>query len=73
VVEFCFQYREPIIVIAAIVSVFLNLPGPHAKYRQNVIDVAYFALYWIVLGVASSIGFGTGLHTFVLYLGPYIA
>jgi membrane protein YqaA with SNARE-associated domain len=32
-----------------------------------------FALYWILLGVASSIGLGTGLHTFVLYLGPHIA
>lgn len=26
-----------------------------------------------MLGVASSIGLGTGLHTFVLYLGPHIA
>ena len=33
----------------------------------------YFMLYWIVLGIASSIGLGTGLHTFVLYLGPHIA
>lgn len=32
-----------------------------------------FAFYWIILGVASSIGLGTGLHTFVLYLGPHIA
>lgn len=30
-------------------------------------------MYWIALGVASSIGLGTGLHTFVLYLGPHIA
>jgi len=29
--------------------------------------------YWIVLGVLSSIGLGTGLHTFVLFLGPHIA
>ncbi|KAJ3200396.1 Vacuolar membrane protease, partial [Clydaea vesicula] len=29
--------------------------------------------YWIALGVASSIGLGTGLHTFVLFLGPHIA
>ena len=33
----------------------------------------FFAAYWIILGVASSIGLGTGLHTFVLYLGPHIA
>jgi membrane protein YqaA with SNARE-associated domain len=32
-----------------------------------------FALWWLLLGVASSIGLGTGLHTFVLYLGPHIA
>ena len=30
-------------------------------------------LYWVVLGIASSIGLGTGLHTFVLFLGPFIA
>ncbi|CAL8139642.1 unnamed protein product [Orchesella dallaii] len=29
--------------------------------------------YWIFLGVLSSVGLGTGLHTFVLYLGPFIA
>ena len=29
--------------------------------------------WWVLLGVASSIGLGTGLHTFVLYLGPHIA
>jgi hypothetical protein len=33
----------------------------------------YFCAFWILLGVASSIGLGTGLHTFVLYLGPHIA
>jgi hypothetical protein len=32
-----------------------------------------FAGWWIILGVASSIGLGSGLHTFVLYLGPHIA
>jgi len=36
-------------------------------------EFLYFAAWWIVLGVMSSIGFGTGLHTFVLYLGPHIA
>jgi len=30
-------------------------------------------LYWVGLGVSSSVGLGTGLHTFVLYLGPHIA
>lgn len=43
------------------------------QYRGNIIEIATFALWWIGLGVASSIGLGTGLHTFVLYLGPHIA
>lgn len=30
-------------------------------------------LTWILLGVASSIGFGFGMHTFVLFLAPHIA
>lgn len=29
--------------------------------------------YWVVLGILSSVGLGTGLHTFLLYLGPFIA
>jgi len=29
--------------------------------------------YWIMLGVLSSIGLGSGLHTFVIFLGPHIA
>ena len=31
-----------------------------------------FNIYWFILGIASSIGFGSGLHTFLLYLGPHI-
>lgn len=30
-------------------------------------------IWWLGLGIASSIGFGSGLHTFLLYLGPHIA
>lgn len=35
-------------------------------------EFAIFAGFWIGLGVLSSIGLGTGLHTFILYLGPKI-
>lgn len=46
------------------------------EYSEPLIQIRhilYFGSYWILLGVASSIGLGTGLHTFVLYLGPHIA
>lgn len=28
--------------------------------------------WWVGLGIASSVGLGTGLHTFVLFLAPLI-
>lgn len=36
-------------------------------------QLATRCLRWIILGVASSIGFGFGMHTFVLFLAPHIA
>lgn len=47
--------------------------GPHEYYVREAMAYFRFALWWIGLGVASSIGLGSGLHTFVLYLGPHIA
>jgi hypothetical protein len=32
-----------------------------------------FIGWWVGLGIASSIGLGSGLHTFVLFTGPYVA
>ena len=62
-----------IIVIAVLFASFMLLEGPHTEYRKELIDISIFAFYWLILGIASSIGLGTGLHTFVLYLGPHIA
>lgn len=35
--------------------------------------ITWFVSFWVLTGVASSIGLGTGLHTFVLYLLPHVA
>lgn len=56
-----------VLLLAAIWAV-INL-----ERLRTVKQFGTFAAYWILLGVASSIGLGTGLHTFVLYLGPHIA
>ncbi|KAI9337481.1 hypothetical protein BDR26DRAFT_863669 [Obelidium mucronatum] len=37
------------------------------------LDLVSWFSWWILLGIASSIGLGTGLPTFVLFLGPWIA
>lgn len=46
---------------------------PNEEHVQELIRYLLFGLWWLALGVASSIGLGSGLHTFVLYLGPHIA
>eukprot|EP00268_Persea_americana_P054906 TRINITY_DN633_c1_g1_i6.p1 TRINITY_DN633_c1_g1~~TRINITY_DN633_c1_g1_i6.p1 ORF type:complete len:444 (-),score=54.58 TRINITY_DN633_c1_g1_i6:511-1842(-) len=47
--------------------------GPYQKHMQEFLSYSKYVLWWVGLGVASSIGLGSGLHTFVLYLGPHIA
>lgn len=50
-----------------------TIEGSHEKHVQEALRYLQFVLWWTALGVASSIGLGSGLHTFVLYLGPHIA
>ncbi|KAK0418214.1 hypothetical protein QR680_013436 [Steinernema hermaphroditum] len=50
-----------------------NLPGPHQEFVQHSEELLLWYAYWVGLGILSSVGFGSGLHTFVLYLAPYIA
>ncbi|CAG9862545.1 unnamed protein product [Phyllotreta striolata] len=63
------------VLLISVLSLYIlvNTKGPH----QNVVQGAYkkllWCLYWIGLGILSSVGLGTGLHTFLLYLGPHIA
>lgn len=60
-------------IIIAAIALPIIIKGPHTPTVEKFEEIARFMAYWIILGVASSIGLGTGLHTFVLYLGPWIA
>ena len=51
----------------------LRYPSPVlTPARDSLATHGTFAAYWLILGVLSSIGLGSGLHTFVLFLGPHI-
>uniref|UniRef100_A0A2R5LJT0 Putative conserved plasma membrane protein n=1 Tax=Ornithodoros turicata TaxID=34597 RepID=A0A2R5LJT0_9ACAR len=54
-------------------AVLYNLEGSHQKYIAVMEKKLLWCAYWVGLGVLSSVGLGTGLHTFLLYLGPHIA
>ncbi|CAF0975482.1 unnamed protein product [Didymodactylos carnosus] len=47
--------------------------GRHQKTISQIETILLWSLYWLGLGIMSSVGLGTGLHTFLLYLGPFIA
>ncbi|KAJ0173119.1 hypothetical protein K1T71_011295 [Dendrolimus kikuchii] len=57
--------------ISTVVSYYVS--GPHQQYVHLVISTLAWWGWWVILGVCSSVGLGTGLHTFLLYLGPHIA
>ncbi|KQK15633.1 hypothetical protein BRADI_1g24090v3 [Brachypodium distachyon] len=62
-----------VLFVATAWVLLLTNDGPHVKHMQELLWYARFGLWWVILGVVSSIGLGSGLHTFVLYLGPHIA
>ncbi len=47
------------------------VPWPE-QFRVWVSENAIFAMYWIMLGILSSVGVGSGFHTFILYLAPHV-
>eukprot|EP01147_Barroeca_monosierra_P005043 gene5042-134_t len=57
-------------IIGSIVYVLTTTTSPELQFVAFKIKEAIF---WCILGILSSVGLGTGLHTFILFLGPYIA
>ncbi|XP_074640516.1 vacuole membrane protein 1-like isoform X2 [Tubulanus polymorphus] len=62
-----------ILVTFLVLSLIYSSDGPHQKYVAQFHKQFLWCTYWVGLGILSSVGLGTGLHTFLLYLGPHIA
>ncbi|OXU28984.1 hypothetical protein TSAR_002361 [Trichomalopsis sarcophagae] len=70
------QYRKTVFCTLIFITLFFvlgRLSGPQQEIFKAWEGQVRWWLYWVGLGVLSSVGLGTGLHTFVLYLGPHIA
>ncbi|XP_013184206.2 vacuole membrane protein 1 [Amyelois transitella] len=62
-----------VVVLTVATAASYYVSGPHQHYVQLMVSTLAWWGWWVVLGVCSSVGLGTGLHTFLLYLGPHIA
>ncbi|KAG0296183.1 Vacuolar membrane protease [Linnemannia gamsii] len=60
-------------LLTAAVYLVYQTDGAHQPLLKHAESGLIWYGYWILLGVASSIGLGCGLHSFVLFLGPHIA
>eukprot|EP00842_Homolaphlyctis_polyrhiza_P004659 jgi/Hompol1/5194/HPOL_004220-RA len=60
-------------ILVLIAIIIYNIDGSHQETVKVIEQAALWYGWWTGLGVLSSIGLGTGLHTFMLFLGPFIA
>ncbi|XP_050408673.1 vacuole membrane protein 1 isoform X2 [Patella vulgata] len=70
------QRKKSVLLMLVMISLLYLLYITEGKHQQ-IVDVIrkhfLWSAYWVGLGILSSVGLGTGLHTFILYLGPHIA
>ena len=50
----------------------LNFDGPHVALQSGISYWLKYVTWWLGLGVLSSIGLGTGMHSGLLFLFPHI-
>ncbi|KAI8078317.1 hypothetical protein BDF21DRAFT_420265 [Thamnidium elegans] len=62
-----------IISLSIMFWIVKNTEGPYQLVVIGIQQVVVWYSTWFLLGVASSVAVGTGFHTFVVFLGPYIA
>uniref|UniRef100_A0A7M4F1E8 Vacuole membrane protein 1 n=1 Tax=Crocodylus porosus TaxID=8502 RepID=A0A7M4F1E8_CROPO len=56
-----------LLLLAALTATYY-IEGIHQQYVRYMEKKFFWCAYWVGLGILSSVGLGTGLHTFLLYL-----
>ena len=70
------QYRVSLLMTMLILCALAGVhhtPSPYQDTVHGWEEYLVWCGWWVGLGILSSVGLGTGLHTFLLYLGPHIA
>ncbi|KAL2915208.1 hypothetical protein HK105_205315 [Polyrhizophydium stewartii] len=67
------RYFAALAVAVAVAALLYVVDGSHQTTVAYIESLVLWYSWWIGLGIASSIGLGTGLHTFMLFLAPFIA
>jgi len=70
------RYTKSLVLVLSVLLgwfVLHNVPGNHQESLGDWERYLLWCCWWVGLGILSSVGLGTGLHTFLLYLGPHIA
>jgi len=62
----------PTVMFLAFCLWIKDTTGPHAAFVDECERLVEWAAWWVALGVASSVGFGSGMHTGLLFLFPHI-
>lgn len=76
IVRLCVLNKRIVLsLISFVIGLFLAslVEGSHRLILDELAREVRWDSWWLLLGLLSSVGLGTGLHTFVLYLGPFIA
>ena len=62
----------PLSVLLFSIAIGNAVEGPHTTYLSHLETLSEFAVWWFGLGILSSIGLGTGLHSGMLFLFPHV-
>jgi vacuole membrane protein 1 len=63
------RFLTPLFVLWIILEF---IPGPYTEFIDNIEFWIAYVVWWVGLGILSSIGLGSGLQTGVLFLFPHI-